>query len=107
MDNKKIRQLNDNFRKTFVGWDLIITAWLRALWPLVLFKVMDVVMQFDDFNEDNDPYGEHDFWRFEVDWKAFYFKIDYYDKSMEFGSPDPSDPSVTVRVLTMMLTSEY
>ena len=28
--------------------------------------------------------------------------IDYYDRSLEFHSPDPADPSVTIRVLTIM-----
>jgi hypothetical protein len=35
------------------------------------------------------------------------FKIDYYDKSLEFGSPDPADPTVTERIITIMLAEEY
>ena len=35
-----------------------------------------------------------------------YFKIDAYDLALEFGSEDPADPSVTVRVLTIMLAQD-
>ena len=32
------------------------------------------------------------------------FRIDYYDRSLEWGSPDPANPAVTTRVLTIMTT---
>jgi hypothetical protein len=56
---------------------------------------------------DNDPYSEHDFGSFEIEGDKFFWKIDCYDKTLEFGSPDPTDPSVTTRLLTIMLASEY
>ena len=62
---------------------------------------------FDDFKPDNDPYGEHDFGAFEVDGHKFFFKVSYYDITMEFGSDDPANPEVTKRVLTLMLAEEY
>ena len=30
-----------------------------------------------------------------------------YDRATEFGSPDPTDPAVTTRVLTIMRADEY
>jgi hypothetical protein len=68
---------------------------------------MQRVTTFDDFTPDNDPYGEHDFGSFEADGHKVFFKIDYYDKALAYGSENPADPAVTERVLTIMLASEY
>ena len=65
------------------------------------------VTRFDRFTDDNDPYGEHDFGSFELVGRTFFFKIDTYDPNMEFGSEDPSDPTKTTRVLTLMLAEDY
>jgi hypothetical protein len=39
--------------------------------------------------------------------EALFWKIDYYDQSMQGLSPNPAKPELTVRVLTIMLASEY
>jgi hypothetical protein len=62
---------------------------------------------FDDFNEGNDPYEEHDFGSFELAGETFFWKIDYYDNDMTFESEDPADPEKTTRVLTIMFAGEY
>jgi hypothetical protein len=62
---------------------------------------------FDDFCHANDPYEEHDFGAFDVDEHTIMFKIDYCDQSMSMHSPDPADPAVTQRVITIMLAEEY
>lgn len=58
-------------------------------------------------DEDIDPYGEHDIGRFTIGGDDCYWKIDYYDRSLEFHSPDSADPSLTIRVLTIMCVDEY
>ena len=62
---------------------------------------------FENFTPENDPYYEHDFGSFEHEGKTIFWKIDCYDRDRNYGSPDPADPSVTMRILTVMLAEEY
>jgi hypothetical protein len=107
MSAEKIRALNDAFRKSMSGGRVMMTAGVDALPSDVKAMVIRRVATFADFSADNDPHGEHDFGNFMLAGRKFYFKIDYYDAAMEFGSEDPADPSKTTRVLTIMLASEY
>jgi hypothetical protein len=65
------------------------------------------IREFYAFGPDVDPHGERDFGRFEFRDAALYWKIDYYDRALEYGSLDPANPDVTTRVLTILLSSEY
>jgi len=104
-DAAKVRGLNDAFRKTLLGGRVVVTATIssRPELPLILNRVRS----FADFTEDNDPYCEHDFGAFEHEGEQIFWKIDYYDSDLAAGSPDPADPTVTTRVLTIMLANEY
>jgi hypothetical protein len=104
---RKIQELNDAFRTTFVGGVVVITAGIEALPPELKARVLKKVRDFCDFDADNDPHQEHDFGAFELSNQRFFFKIDYYDRSMDCGSPDPTNPAQTTRVLTVMLAQEY
>lgn len=72
-------------------------------------KILDAVRTFKDFNESNDPYGEHDCASFDITTnlktESFRFKIDYYDLNYEFGANPYSDPFK--RLLTIMRSSDY
>jgi Protein of unknown function (DUF3768) len=57
--------------------------------------ILSKVMEHDEFTDDNDPHGEHDFGAFDHAGKLIFWKIDYYDPSMESGSEDPADPAKT------------
>jgi hypothetical protein len=103
----KIRSLNDHFRATFAGGQVMLTPGITGLSEDQRADVLLRVAAFDDFSEDNDPHGEHDFGSFDLDGKRIMWKIDYYDSNLEYGSPDPADPGVTTRVLTILLAEEY
>ena len=85
----------------------MMTAGINVLSDHTKANILTAVRSFNAFDEDNDPHGEHDFGSFEVDGEKGFWKIDYYDTSMEGGSEDPSNPETTTRTLTIMLASEY
>jgi Protein of unknown function (DUF3768) len=102
-----IRALNDELRQDLSAGTALITAGVAALGAEAVARIVKTIAVYDDFCNANDPYQEHDFGSFEVDGHTIFFKIDYYDKSGSYHSPDPSDPSVTERVITIMLAEEY
>jgi hypothetical protein len=69
--------------------------------------VLTAVAPFDDFTEDNDPWGEHDCAALTVSGRRIIFKHDYYDRDLRWHSLDAGNPAVTERVLTIMLSDEY
>lgn len=83
------------------------TCGVQSLSPATIARIVQAVRGFDRFTADNDPHGEHDFGAIQIDGHRLFWKIDYYDLALEFGSPDPADPAVTCRVMTVMLASEY
>ena len=101
----KIRQLNDHARCNFVDCQIVLTRAVQKLENLDCLFTQ--IQQFDVFTQANDPYGEHDFGSLRFAGETIFWKIDYYDLDMTMHSPDPSDPNVTARVLTIMLGEEY
>ena len=106
-DTARIRELNDAFRKSLVGGKVVVTAGVNALGSERLEQLLSIVRTFDQFNEDNDPHGEHDFGAFKSGTETFFWKIDTYDKQRRYGSENPADPKMTTRVLTIMLATEW
>jgi len=115
----RIRELNDAFRSKGPIWasalglarpdrdGWYITDGVNGFGPLFALEAVGAVQRFDSFDADNDPHGEHDFGSVEVGGRRVFFKIDYYDPELRYGSPDPANPDVTRRVITIMLASEY
>ena len=108
-DNRtaRIRALNDAFRTSLQGGRVVATKGVAALPADIFATLMDKVRAFTEFTTANDPLGEHDFGVIEHEGERYFFKIDYYDKTMNGGSEDPADPEQTVRVLTVMKAYEY
>jgi hypothetical protein len=103
----RIRALNDAFRRTFVGGVVLITAGVEAMADEQRRSLLAKVRAFDDFTDDKDPHREHDFGAIDEAGVRYFWKVDYYDRATEFGSPDPADPAVTTRVLTIMRADDY
>ena len=102
-----IAEQNDALRRLGKAGSLFVTAGIAALPLEAQAAILALVRDFDAFTPDNDPYGEHDFGSFGFGEHTIFWKIDYYDKKLEMGSPDPADPAVTSRVLTVLLSEEY
>ena len=102
-----IATLNDTFRKTFTGGQVLLTAGIDSMSMDDKANILSKVRNFNDFTEDNAPYGEHDFGSFDYKGNKIFFKIDYYDLNYEFMSKNPANPDITNRVLSIMLAEEY
>ena len=106
---EQIRTLNDQLRQNLgTGVETaLITVGVAALGDEAVARIVKTIAVYDDFCHENDPHEEHDFGAFEANGHRVFFKIDYYDESLTYHSPDPADPSVTKRVITIMLAEEY
>src|SRR3546814_11195083 len=70
-------------------------------------ELLRAVRDYDNFDIDNDPYGERDYGIFEFESATRYWKIDYYDRALAVGSENPSDPNDKTRVLTNPLAEGF
>ncbi len=119
---ERIARLNDLARKVMgVACTVFVTPGFLALEAADQSRVREMVETFDTFTKDNDPYGERDFgavyqcadglWTTERpasgERERVFWKLDCYDRDLKYGSDDPADPSITRRVLTIMLAEEY
>jgi hypothetical protein len=104
---EQIRALNDALRHNFYEGAAVMTPGVAALGAEAVARIVRTIAVYDDFCHANDPHEEHDFGSFEIDDQTIFFKIDYFDKTLTLHSPDPTDPSVSERVITIMLAEEY
>lgn len=105
---RTVREHNDLFRCAGVGQgSVMLTSGIDAQGGLFAAAAVAAVRTYTAFDRDNDPHHEHDFGAFTLEGKRLFFKIDYYNLTLDCHSPDAADPAVTHRVLTIMLASEY
>ena len=120
----RIARLNDLARRAMgVASTVVATVGFRSLPDADQSCVRELIETFDAFDEDNDPHGERDFgtiyqladgrWTTERprlredERERVFWKLDYYDRQMQFASDDAANPTITRRVLTIMLSDEY
>jgi hypothetical protein len=115
MTTNEIAKINDRFRLSLgipafnggIPGRVIMTAGISALPPADKAAILNKVREFNSFTQDDDPYGEHDFGAFDHAGERIFWKIDCYAPDLMNGSEDPADLSKTVRVLTILLASEW
>ena len=120
----RIARLNDLARSALgVACTAVATVGFRSLPASDQSRVRELIETFDAFDEDNDLHGERDFgcvyqlvcgrWTTERprlrddERERVFWKLDYYDRDLQFGSEDAANPAITRRVLTIMLADEY
>lgn len=110
---EKIAKLNDEFRSLLTSKEherlgvAVMTRAVQSLPTAEQIELLELVRDFNDFSEENDPYQEHDFEAVNFNNEKYYFKIDYYAPDLVHASENPSDADMTYRVLTIMHSSEY
>jgi hypothetical protein len=83
----RIAHLNDLCRTAMgVASHLVQAAGINSLPAAVQSAIRDRVERFAEFTPDNDPYGEHDFGAFEHAGERIFWKIDYYNPTLDGGS---------------------
>ena len=120
----RIARLNDLARMAMgIACTAVATVGFRSLPEADQSQVRELIETYDAFDEDNDPHGERDFgciyqlgdnrWTTERprlsddERERVFWKFDYYDRDLQFGSEDAANPAITRRVLTIMLVDEY
>lgn len=106
---EKIRTLNDLLRTTLQGGSIYMTSGVQALGPAAVMEILERVRTYPavKFDSETDPHRERDFGIVSYQGERIYWKIDYFDKEQKQHSEDPSDASLTHRVMTIMLSEEY
>jgi Protein of unknown function (DUF3768) len=106
-ETERTRTLNDELRRNLSHGHAFMTPGVAALGAEAVARIVKTIEVYDDFCHANDPHEEHDFGSFETNGHTIFFKIDHFDPTLTVHSPDPSDPAVTKRVITIMLAEEY
>jgi hypothetical protein len=110
---EQIAKLNDRARSGFDPSARImftrgcLDAFCSGDTPSGLVAQAELIKTMRRHRFDEDTYGERDFGAFTFRGEKVFFKVDYYDLNLEYGSEDPADASITARVVTIMLAAEY
>lgn len=120
LQSAEIAVQNDLFRKALIDPNAAIEMHTKGIQGQVFVTpgvsgegiefqtaALAAVASDDQFDEGNDPYGDHTFGAVTVRDQKLFWKIDLYDADFKYGSDRPFDPAVTRRVLTIMCPSEY
>jgi hypothetical protein len=111
----QIRRLNDFLRSSVgvgarvaigLGGKVDITHGVDSLPETAKAAIFEKVREFNDFTQEDDLLGEHDFGVFQHEGQEIVWQISYYDPTETYHSEDPASSEKTVRVLTIMLAED-
>lgn len=103
---EEIAKDNDLFRTTMLigaAHKIVFTPGAAEYWNRA--SLLSAIQKFNKFTPANDPHSEHDFGIVDMGVGEFYWKIDYYDSSYEYGVNPKEGP--VCRLMTIMRASEY
>lgn len=72
---------NDDFRRHLSKGTLVLTCGIRSNTSEDIKAIITKVRTFDKFDENNDPYNEHDFGAFDYKGKKIFGKLTTMTKS--------------------------
>ena len=109
---------NDAFRKLAclgiapdqpIAGHMHVTRSLAEAGDGFMAEAVKATGDFDVFEPENDPDGWHDFGAVDIRGQKVFWKIDLYeaDSDFRYGAEAPDNPSTTVRVLTIMMASDW
>lgn len=104
---QRLRQLNNAFRKTGEGGITTISMAVHAIGPKAVSEIRAAIAAFTGFDSSGSEESEHDYGTINYQGQMVYWKIDYFDEDVAFASSDATDPDVTVRVMTILLASDF
>jgi hypothetical protein len=101
----EIQIKNDELRKMLPSMPLphrlMLTEGVRCFPSEDILLILTEIRNYNKFDESVDPYGEHDFGKFDYQDETILWKFDYYDDDFEYFKENGN------RVLTVMLGHEY
>jgi len=103
----RVCELNDNFRSSFRGGQVLLTDSVAALPDMVKASALEKVATFNQFTNANDPLGIHDYGWFEHCNRVVLWRLHTYNLALDGFSPDPSDPTATRRILFIGLAQDW
>ena len=109
---------NDAFRKfACIGIEpahpvpgrLVVTPSVISAGDGFVPEALAAVGAQDIFHPEDDPDGQHDFGAVTIQGQKVFWKIDLYEAGSDFryGAEMPDNPITTVRVLTIMMASDW
>lgn len=69
--------------------------------------ILSAVASFDDFDKETDPDNEHVFGKIDVNGVLMVWKMEYLSNHLFSPSPDKTDISKTIRMITIMTNEEF